>query len=70
VGAGAAATLRESENGVRGRSSRHLDPEGGGGRTRLLFFANRVYDSTALAGHAHRAKLLLAVSARLLGRKR
>jgi hypothetical protein len=39
VGAGTDATLREFENGVRGRSSRHLDPEGGGGRTRLLFFA-------------------------------
>jgi hypothetical protein len=55
VGAGTDATLREFENGVRGRSSRHLDPEGGGGRTRLLFFATAFTTRRlALAGNAHR----------------
>jgi hypothetical protein len=53
VGADAPATLRESENGVRGRSSRHLDPEGGGGRNRLLFFCNRPRQRPALTAEVH-----------------
>jgi len=41
AGGGWAATLRVSEKGVWGRSPRHLDCEGGGGRNRLLSLFRR-----------------------------